>query len=202
MKKFILLGVLSVMAVFLMSSLVFGQLGNPNAPLPMAGGPAVGTHGPGHERMEPGRPGQAMMDHSMMAGRGMGHEMMCGMGQGPGMMEMAHHIGKCLAALNLDDRQKKMLDEIKSRIMKETIRKMADIRIAQIELRDLIKQDPLDMKAVEAKIKQIAAMKSDLGISHIRAFEEIKKILTPEQRKKLMDMLWSGPLMDHMRMMQ
>jgi len=202
MKKFTLFGVLSVMAVFLTSSLVFGELANPNAPLPMAGGPAMGTHGPGHERMEHGRPGQAMMDHGMMAGRGMGHEMMCSMGQRHGMMEMAHHMGKYLATLNLDDQQKKMLDEIKSRIMKETIRKMADIQIAQIELRDLIKQDPLDMKAVEAKIKQIAAMKSDLGIAHIRVLEEIKKILTPEQRKKFMDMLWSGPMMDHMRMMQ
>jgi Spy/CpxP family protein refolding chaperone len=190
------------MGVFLMSSLVFGELGDPNRPLPITGGPVMATHGPGHERMEHGKPGQGGMDHGMMGGRGMGPEMMCGMGQGHRMMEMAHHIGKYLAALNLDDQQKKMIDEIKSRTLKETIRKMADIQVAQIELRDLIKQDPLDMKAVEAKIKQIAAMKSDLGIAHIRALEEIKKILTPEQRKKLMDMLWSGPLMDHMRMMQ
>ncbi len=41
------------------------------------------------------------------------------------------------------------------------------------------------MKAVEASLKKAESVRTDLKLSHIRAREEIKAILTPEQRKKL-----------------
>jgi Spy/CpxP family protein refolding chaperone len=44
-------------------------------------------------------------------------------------------------------------------------------------------------------------MQIDLRLSHIKALEEIKKILTPEQRKKFMEKLMAGPLMGGMGMM-
>ena len=67
--------------------------------------------------------------------------------------------------------------------MKEKIRRTADMRIAQIELKDLLSQDPVDMKAVEAKVKQLEAMRTEMQLSHIKAMEECKAKLTPEQRK-------------------
>ena len=162
----------------------------------------------GHQ-MEQGMPmgsgmGQGMMmGHGMgMGGQGMGHGMMCGCGMkggrkgmGDRMMEGAHHLLKALKSLDLDEQQKKMIHEIKSRIMKETIRKMADIRIARIELRDLLLQDPMDMKAVEAKVKQLGMMRTEMHLSHIKALEDIKAKLTPEQRKKFGEMMKAGPMM-------
>jgi Spy/CpxP family protein refolding chaperone len=86
-------------------------------------------------------------------------------------------------------------------MMKETIRRTADMRIVQIELKDLLSQDPVDMKAVEeAKVKQLEMMKTEMHLSHIKAMEDCKTKLTPEQRKKLREMIEAGPMMEGMGM--
>ena len=45
-------------------------------------------------------------------------------------------------------------------------------------------KDPVDLKAAEAKLRQIEALKTDLHLGHIKTHEEVKAILTPEQKKK------------------
>jgi len=69
------------------------------------------------------------------------------------------------------------------------------MRIAQIELKDLLSQDPVDMKAVEARVKQLGEMKAEMQLSHIKAMEECKTKITPEQRKKLREMIEAEPMM-------
>lgn len=135
-----------------------------------------------------------------MGGHGMGSGMMCGCGMDGQMMETEHHMSKHLMGLNLDEQQKALIGEIKSRKMKETIRRTADMRIVQIELKDLLSQDPVDMKAVEAKVKQLEMMKTEMHLSHIKAMEECKTKLTPEQRKKLREMIEDEPMMEEMGM--
>jgi len=44
--------------------------------------------------------------------------------------------------LNLAEQQKVLIGEIKSRLMKKTIRRTPDMRIVQIECKDLLSQDP------------------------------------------------------------
>lgn len=141
----------------------------------------------------------AAIAYGDMGGHGMGSEMMCGCGMG-GQMEAEHHISKHLMGLNLDEQQKTLIGEIKSRMMKDTIRRTADMRIAEIELKELLSQDPVDMKAVEAKVKQLEMMKSEMHLSHIKAMEDCKTKLTPEQRKKLREMIEAGPMMEGMEM--
>jgi Spy/CpxP family protein refolding chaperone len=133
-------------------------------------------------------------DMPMMGGM-MGDEME------EGMMGAGHHTWKCLAHLGLDEKQKEAVREIKQRVMKATIRKKADQEIARIELKDLLEKDPVDMTAVEAKLKQIDAMRTDIQLSHIKAKEEIKAQLTPEQRKKMKEMEEKGPMMEKGEMM-
>ena len=139
-----------------------------------------------------------------MGGHGMGSGMMsscgCGMGMGDQMMEAEHHMSKHLMGLNLDEQQKALISEIKSRMMKETIRRTADMRIVQIELKDLLSQDPVDMRAVEAKVKQLETMRTEMHLSHIKAMEDCKAKLTPQQRKKLREMTEAGPMMEGMGM--
>lgn len=135
-----------------------------------------------------------------MGGHGMGSGMMgcCGMdGQ---MMGAEHDISKHLMGLNLDAQQKALIGEIRSRKMKETIRRMADMRIVQIELKELLSHDPVDMKSVEAKVKQLEIIKTEQHLSHIKAMEECKTKLTSEQRKKLREMIEAGPMMEGMGM--
>ena len=142
----------------------------------------------------------AALAYGDMGGHGMGSGMMCGCGMDGQMMETEHHMSKHLMGLNLDEQQKALIGEIKSRMMKETIRRTADMRIVQIELKDLLSQDPVDMKAVEAKVKQLEVMKTEMHLSHIKAMEECKTKLTPEQRKKLKEMIEDEPMMEEMGM--
>jgi len=137
----------------------------------------------------------AAFAYGEMGGHGMGSGMMgcCDM---DGQMMGTEH----LKSLNLDEQQKALIGEIKSRMMKETIRRTADMRIVQIELKDLLSQDPVDMKAVEAKVKQLEMMKTEMHLSHIKAMEECKTKLTPEQRKKFIEMIETGPMMEGMGM--
>lgn len=120
---------------------------------------------------------------------------MCGcmgkMGEGMHAMEGMKHRGMWghLKDLGLDDTQKETIKEIGSRVAKDTIRQKADIQVARIELRDILHKDPVDMKAAEAKLKQLEALRTDLHLSHIKTMEEVKAKLTPEQRKKFMENL-------------
>jgi Spy/CpxP family protein refolding chaperone len=103
---------------------------------------------------------------------------------GGGIMRREHHLWKTLMSLGLDEKQKEAIKEIKSRMMKDSIRKRADLEVARIELRDLLDKDQVDMNATEATLKKMASLQTDMRLSHIKAMQEIKTKLTPEQRIK------------------
>ncbi len=116
-------------------------------------------------------------------------------GEGAHMMEWMKHRGMgmtgpgqrmwgSLRGLGLDEKQQEAIKEIRSRVMKDAVRKRAEIQVARIELRDILGKDPVDMNAAEAKLKQLSAMVTDLRLSGIKAREEVKTQLTPEQREK------------------
>ncbi len=86
--------------------------------------------------------------------------------------------------LGLNEQQKDSIRKIGFGLMKEAVRKRADIKVARIELREVLQKDHVDMSAVESKLKQIASLQTDLRLSFIRAREEIKSKLTPGQRLK------------------
>lgn len=117
-----------------------------------------------------------------------GHEkdmpMMHGMGYGGMMMRAGHHIRRALADLGLDEKQKESIRTITTGARKDAIRKMADVRIARLELRELLIKDPVDLGAAEAKLKQIESLRTDLHLLRIKTLKEIKATLTPEQRQK------------------
>jgi Spy/CpxP family protein refolding chaperone len=144
---------------------------------------------------------------------GMGGGMMpgCGMMQGRGMMgrgmmrgEMMgrhqHMMHMCLQHLDLDAKQKQEIEGIRMATMKKVIRKRADMQIARLELRDLLSKDPVDMKAVAAKVKEIEGLRADIHLALITARVEVKSKLTPQQRQKMMDMM-GGPMMESGPMM-
>lgn len=117
-------------------------------------------------------------------------------GAGPGHpgvgMELEHPVWLDLARLNIDENRMRAIREIQVRAVKDGIRKRAELQIAAIELREILTKDPVDMKAVEAKLKQIASAEADIQLSHIKAVEEIKGKLTSEERKKFREFLESA----------
>ncbi len=122
----------------------------------------------------------------MMQGMGGMH------GHKDGMMEGGNPMLMHLMSLGLDDKQQEAIKALHSRTMKEMAKKGAEKEIAEIELQDLLAKDTVDVKAVEAAAKKKAAVKTEMFMLHIRAHEEMKSLLTPEQRKKLKEMMAGG----------
>lgn len=122
--------------------------------------------------------------------------MPCDMGQMKGMPELKHFPWMRLHSLSLDEKQKEALREIENSFMKELIRKRADEQITEIELRELLERDTVNMKAVETKLKQIEAIKTETQLIVIKSMEKMKTKLKPEQR----EMLKNIRPMDHPRM--
>ncbi len=134
-----------------------------------------------------GMMGGGMMGGGMMRG-GMGRGMM-GMGMmkhgmmGEGMW--MEHEWMHIWQLDLSDTQKTRIRDVKMKTAKEVIKKSADLKIAGLELKDLLEKEPVDMKAVEAKLRQIEGLRTEIKLAHIQAREQVRQILTPEQIKKL-----------------
>ncbi len=113
---------------------------------------------------------------------------------GRGIMKRDHYLWRRLAGLGLDEKQMAAVKEIKSRVAKESARKRADLQIAKIDFRDILDKDQVDMTAIEGALKKMASIQSDIRLSHIKAMQEIKAILTPEQRKKFKEVRERGPM--------
>jgi len=124
---------------------------------------------------------------------GMGHRDMGMMqGMGGGMMCDDHPIWKHVTGLGLDDKQTAAIKALRTKTMKDMVRKKADQQIAHIELKDLLDKDPVDMKSVEALAKKSESIRTEMFVAHIRMHEEVKALLTAEQKKKLKEMMEAG----------
>ncbi|HUN55711.1 MAG TPA: periplasmic heavy metal sensor [Smithella sp.] len=111
--------------------------------------------------------------------------MPCDIRQPKGMPEFINPHWLPLRNLKLSDKQKEALKEIENSAAKDLIRKNADEQIAEIELRELLDKDSVDLKAVETKLKEIAAIKTETRLIMIKSVENIKAELTSEQRETL-----------------
>ena len=120
----------------------------------------------------------------------MGGGMSSGMGKGRGMgMWDGAHAMHVICALGLDDNQSKEVKIVLLKLQKELIQKRANIQVAEIELSEILDKDTVDIKIAETKVKQIASLKTEAAIMHIQGIEDVKAKLTPEQKKKLSEMM-------------
>ncbi len=85
--------------------------------------------------------------------------------------------------LNLNDAQKKQLDEMRTTMQKNAVQLHSKIQLARIDLRELLKADEPDKGAIENKLNEIARLQTDQKMLRINHWFEVKKILTPEQMK-------------------
>lgn len=97
--------------------------------------------------------------------------------------------------LGLTSAQVQGLDKLRTDFQRDAIRRTADRRLAELDLRTLLRPDPtdptkaVDMAKVDAKVHEIERLRADLQISRIRAIEQGKALLTPDQRSKLAALL-------------
>jgi len=121
--------------------------------------------------------------HKMFPGMGM-HCGMMGADQGMGCCKMGFFLC-CKKELELSNKQMKDLKSIKLDFQMSKIRKEADLKIAELELKSLMHEDEASIKDIEAKLKAVAKLKTDMKLSHIKAFRKAKALLTPEQLEKM-----------------
>jgi len=85
--------------------------------------------------------------------------------------------------------QKAKADAIHSDFRKKAVRAAADVKVAHIELHELLAADPVNLDKVRAKVNELVQKKTDMMMLGIRSLEDFKKVLNPDQKKMLKDML-------------
>ncbi|HLF86476.1 MAG TPA: hypothetical protein VI584_05285 [Nitrospiria bacterium] len=147
-------------------------------------------------QMEEGdRGGGGMMGGDSMAM----HEMrgMHGMGMDGGMMEMMKMMMRT-SGLDLTADQKKKLQRLRLHHQKEAIPLFARFRMSVVELQELALADPVDMENVRAKTKEKHSALAELEFGHMLHIQQVKALLTPDQRQKLESMMMEmGSMMGH-----
>ena len=91
--------------------------------------------------------------------------------------------------LGLSPAQVKTLEQLRNDFQKESIRKDADLRVAEMDLNGLLGAEKIDMPKVEAKVREIERLRTDLRLARIRTIQKGKEVLTADQRKKLHELL-------------
>jgi Spy/CpxP family protein refolding chaperone len=114
-----------------------------------------------------------------------------GMGRGgpggPGMRRGAGGMGReeLREQLNLTDDQKSKLADIRDRQVRAAIPIEADLRIAGLDLRKLLRAERPNQQAIDAQIDRVAGLRARLQKSHVASMLEARAVLTPAQQKLL-----------------
>lgn len=140
--------------------------------------PQMGAQCPGHGQM-----GQMGMMHRRPGKSMMGGQMDMFGGPVYGKIMMA------IKSLNLTPEQKAKADAIHSDFRKKAVRAAADVKVAHIELHELLAADPVNLDKVRVKVNELVQKKTDMMMLGIRSLEDFKKLLNPDQKKMLKDML-------------
>jgi Spy/CpxP family protein refolding chaperone len=138
-----------------------------------------------------------MMGHEHMDGRDhmMGHEHGMEMGS---MDRMGSMMGMCLKhakEIGLTPEQVKQVTPMHREMQKSQIRFGADLKIAEMDLHDIMAVKDFDLEKANAAVKKIGDMKTAHHLEMLKSMKEVRAVLTEEQfqkMKKLMPMKMDG----------
>ena len=142
-----------------------------------------------------------MMGDGMMGsgGKGMGMMGMHGPGMEMGGMGEMMKMMRAASALNLTAEQKKKLQLSTLQHQKEAIPLLGQVRMAGVEIQELLLAESVNLDKVKSKVKEKYDAAAKLEISHLALIQEVKKMLTTEQRQQMDSMMMQmGPMMESM----
>jgi Spy/CpxP family protein refolding chaperone len=90
--------------------------------------------------------------------------------------------------LKLSDTQQKQLDDLRFQHQKVMIQKKADLKKAELDMRQMMQQSNVDEKAALAKQKEISGIKEGIAEERIKHQLAMRKIFTPEQLQQFLKM--------------
>lgn len=152
-----------------------------------------------------------MMDAETMSGGMMGAEMMGSMmpsmmeGMMPGkargcmmiaegMMKGRMDMAQMRKTLALSDEQSERLRAGLRPLQKEAILTLAAMKVGELELADLLAGEKVDFDKIEAKLKEIEALRTKVRLAHLKAAEAVKSVLSKEQLEKLQKTVEGAPV--------
>ena len=103
----------------------------------------------------------------------------CGMQGMPGMAGMMP---------DMTPEQLEKMDALRTAQVKAMAPLHADLKVREIELQALWRTDEPDAKQIIAKVKEIGAIQEKIQIAQINHRFEMRKLMTPEQRKAMKKM--------------
>lgn len=112
--------------------------------------------------------------------------------------KMMHHKKKgylfygAMAKLNLSPRQKAELAKLKLAYKRDRIKVESKIKLLELDLKELVLSDKLDLDSIRAKLEQIEKLRTELRLGRYRALKDFMAILTPKQRKEFKEKLLYG----------
>ena len=109
--------------------------------------------------------------------------------QGPfGRRLRMEHRRRMMRELNLTAEQREKIAGIREAQAKKAIRARADIRLAAIDLKKLIRSEHPDQAAIDREIDAVAGLRAELRKSQVQSMLQLRSVLTPAQRSKLREM--------------
>jgi nickel and cobalt resistance protein CnrR len=100
-------------------------------------------------------------------------------GNGPAMAGR----GAMMEKLNLTEEQQSQMRKLKVEFQKKQIQNQARIRVARLDLHQLLSADKPDRGTIEKAIKEISAMQTEAKLNHLDHMFAVRGILNPEQQK-------------------
>ena len=90
--------------------------------------------------------------------------------------------------LDLTGAQRTKMREAGERQMRRGIQERADLAITRLDLRQLVRADKPDQKAIDAQVDKLAGMRAQLQKERLATRLEMRSMLTDAQRAKLQEL--------------
>jgi len=95
--------------------------------------------------------------------------------------------------LSLTPEQVRSLETLRGDFQRAADLQTEELQRLELELQGLLGRKQIDLTQVEARIRRIEALRTELRLGRIRTVEKGKATLTPEQWRKLQPLIRGGP---------
>ncbi len=154
-------------------------------------GPCGGAGPCGSTMMGPGGSGMMGGGMNMVGPGGAGMPGSCGSGMtGPCGSGMPVRCGpdecaSCLKRLGVEGAVAEQVRAVCRARQKEMVSLAAKLKVAEMDLEDLSAADKLDLKAMEARVREVEKVRGDMRMAHLAGWQKIKTLLPAEARARL-----------------
>lgn len=102
-----------------------------------------------------------------------------------GATEFIRHILRFKEGMSLTEDQTQQLHTLKTAYQKTRVKMKADVKLARIELHEILRNENSNLSDIEAQFNTMHTMKTKLYMASIKTKREAKAVLSPEQQSRM-----------------